>query len=796
MAVTLAPAYRYPPRRLSDLPRVLLCAFDVVPAPTGTSRRVTDYLKALNGRFSVVAMTTKTPDVSHIERYQGARLLRVPVGAGDLVSKVQAFERAVRRQLESEEFTLAHYFDPFAGYTLAELRGDYGYRLIYEAHAFPSLDLRFTLPQLEGDRRFLAKVRRQELFCLLNADAVVTSSVLASTYLQGLGVPPERLRLMRAPVEVAAYAARATEPDAMPMRIIYLGSQVAYQGLPTLLRAARPLLAKDEARLTLLGPRHPDWHGRLEDLVDDLALHGRVDLHPPVVHDELPKMLAASDVAVLPLEDEERTRAVGGPLAKASEYLAAGRPIVASDLPITRELLPASCTVFVPPGDTGALGSALQRLAENPRLRVEMGRAARAEALRLVDSPVIRARLLSLYAELLGQKGRAPAVESAELQESSDLTATPTSKVFASGRAASSDSGSGRTPVSYLPRATANARSYSDPPVPGARTEPQALASEGTPPAPTARLEAIGPLLGSFSATSKERERTDPAARLGSDYTPQPTLAPEEDTAITSVPPVEPDPHEGSDSNITSPGAPIPVMDLLDPDLPESITGPGQEPAPSVLVSPSVLAEAINIAKLGATPLPPTTPALGLPSATQQELAAVAEPEPPPPPLPENVFVADDLDLPAPPALDTPPPAITPTPGPIPVPQAASEPSAPDPTAAAITPPADLRAAISAALQNVPTQPRAATSEPSPPGGSDEPEEISPDDVVDADGAPSQTGLPISLLDPWLSQIVHGYCPPEGIQFSRPTPPTTMPGRDPRPATPVPGATRRPPKPS
>ena len=50
-------------------------------------------------------MTTKTPDVSHIERYQGARLLRVPVGAGDLVSKVQAFERAVRRQLESEEFT-------------------------------------------------------------------------------------------------------------------------------------------------------------------------------------------------------------------------------------------------------------------------------------------------------------------------------------------------------------------------------------------------------------------------------------------------------------------------------------------------------------------------------------------------------------------------------------------------------------------------------------------------------------------------------------------------------------------
>lgn len=82
-------------------------------------------------------------------------------------------------------------------------------------------------------------------------------------------------------------------------------------------------------------------------------------------------------------------------------------------------------------------------------------------------------------------------------------------------------------------------------------------------------------------------------------------------------------------------------------------------------------------------------------------------------------------------------------------------------------------------------------NEPSP--GADEPVEVSSEDVVDI-GSLSQTGLPMSLLDPWLSQVVHGYCPPEGIQFSRPVPPTTMPGREPRPATPVPGATKRPPK--
>ncbi len=46
--------------------------------------------------------------------------------------------------------------------------------------------------------------------------------------------------------------------------------------------------------------------------------------------------------------------------------------------------------------------------------------------------------------------------------------------------------------------------------------------------------------------------------------------------------------------------------------------------------------------------------------------------------------------------------------------------------------------------------------------------------TVDSDASP-----PPSAIDPWLAQLVHGYCPPEADLFDRHTPPTTMPGRDP-----------------
>ncbi|RYZ33504.1 MAG: glycosyl transferase family 1, partial [Myxococcaceae bacterium] len=86
----------------------------------------------------------------------------------------------------------------------------------------------------------------------------------------------------------------------------------------------------------------------------------------------------------------------------------------------------------------------------------------------------------------------------------------------------------------------------------------------------------------------------------------------------------------------------------------------------------------------------------------------------------------------------------------------------------------------------------------------DEPEEISNEEVHDADSLALEAAdseeaeaavreepppaPPGSTLNPWFAQLAHGYCPPEGAQFARPTPPTNFPGRDPDTATPS-GAT-------
>ncbi|MFY0568764.1 glycosyltransferase family 4 protein [Archangium lansingense] len=416
---------------MSDLPRLLLCSFDVLPGPSGSSRRVTEYLKALPDRFSVVVLSVKTPDHSHIEKYQGARLLRVPVGAGDLASRIQSFERAVRRQLESEEYALVHFTDPFGGYALCELKGDYGYRLVYEAQGFPSQELRYTHPQLEGDRKFLSKVRRQELFCLMNADRVITGSPTTRSFIHSLGVGQEAVKVVRAPVDLGPYSPEALgSPDGTPMRLMYLGSQVAWQGLAGLLRGLALAVREVDVRLTLVGARHPDWQPHLEDLVAELGLKQHVEFQPPVAHDDVAKVLALADVGVLPLDDVDRNRVQGGALSKVSEYLAAGRPVLATDLPVSRELVPASAGIFYPPGDAQALADHLIALARDVPRRVSLGKQARAYAEQWLDAGLIRGQLLDIYDGLLG-KSPVPMAPADESKLSPTMTGTPTNRILA-----------------------------------------------------------------------------------------------------------------------------------------------------------------------------------------------------------------------------------------------------------------------------------------------------------------------------------------------------------------------------
>ncbi len=609
---------------MSDLPRLLLCCFDVVPAPTAISRRLTEYVKGLSDRYQVVVLTVKTPEHTHIERYHGARLLRVPVGSGDLAARVQSFDRAVRRQLESEEYVMVHFFDPFGGYALCERRVELGYKLVYDACSLPSVDLPFLVDEAEANRRFIARVRRQELYCLMNADVVIVANELTREFVTGLGVAREQVQVLPAPVDLGPYDPRVMGvPDATPMKLLHLGNLSSAQDLGTVLEAMQIALKSVDVRLTVVGPRHPEHQARLEDQVAALELTGKVEFQDPVAHDDLHKVLATADVGLLTLADVERNSRVGSPLSRLGEYLAAGRPVLAADVAAARALLPDDGVVLYRPQDKHSLADAIVGLASEPARRVKLGAAARAASLER-DAAKIRADLVATYVALSGTGVRAVG----------DADQTSPDEVTQLGRSLDSEDTQRRKAAAQHEPPSGTNKVKTDPAIAGADTSP-----EGS-------LGADRPAVMGVPIHEEE-----PPVVMGTEA--QAIVA--EFVQVTT----EPNAHRSSEPPVVM-GTPLNPPSLSTFLTPEDLAAELEEvrspPTPASLPPELEAAEAPPLGE----DLPDTGGHLSLvPRVPTPPEVPVAPPEPLAPAADEPLFIPP-LELPSEPLRAAPPPVLAP----------------------------------------------------------------------------------------------------------------------------------------
>jgi glycosyltransferase involved in cell wall biosynthesis len=94
------------------------------------------------------------------------------------------------------------------------------------------------------------------------------------------------------------------------------------------------------------------------------------------------------------------------------EAMAASRPVVASARGgLLDQVVDGETGFLVPPGDAGALASAMARLLADERLRARLGTAARERFEREFSASVVISRIESIYARLLAPEAR-PACDS------------------------------------------------------------------------------------------------------------------------------------------------------------------------------------------------------------------------------------------------------------------------------------------------------------------------------------------------------------------------------------------------
>lgn len=200
-------------------------------------------------------------------------------------------------------------------------------------------------------------------------------------------VEPDGVRLER--FEVSASKSELRDLLDLPADAqiaCYTGSIKPWKGVDTLVRAAA--LLSEEFVVCIVGGSD-EQRARLRREVGDVPAN--IQFAGRVRPDVVPRYLAASDVLVLPNSGEQNISARYTSPLKLFEYMAAGRAIVASDLPSIREVLDEETAFFATADDPESLAAAIERAsgeegtrrAANARERVEQYTwTARAERIR------------------------------------------------------------------------------------------------------------------------------------------------------------------------------------------------------------------------------------------------------------------------------------------------------------------------------------------------------------------------------------------------------------------------------
>jgi glycosyltransferase involved in cell wall biosynthesis len=230
-----------------------------------------------------------------------------------------------------------------------------GARLVYDSH------------ELWPDRNLRPEPRPWLLLCeslfVRVADRVVTTSpgyaeVMASRYRIE---PPSVVRNLPEWRAVSTPSIDEDSPgrDGGAPLAVYFGALTRNRGLPAALRALTQL---PELRLRLVGPEAWGYRATLGELAEELGVAERVELLDPVPPDHAATVLADADVGLALIEPACLSYRMTLP-NKLYEYVAAGLPILASEIPVLAgEVREHGLGRVADPAEPAAVAAALREL--------------------------------------------------------------------------------------------------------------------------------------------------------------------------------------------------------------------------------------------------------------------------------------------------------------------------------------------------------------------------------------------------------------------------------------------------
>ena len=384
--------------------RVLYTAFDIVPSPKGASTHILHNIRGLvNSQYDVHLFTPNDGLLPPEDTVEGALVTRVPQDLSqNFLARATHFGKAAIAHLTLHpDYDVVQYRNVWDGLAVAQNKRRFGYKTLFEVNGLPSIELKYHYPGI--DSNLLSKIKEQEIATLHLSDAIICPSNVTRDYIASLGLDQKRVTVIPNGVSPSDFS-----PSPLPVRegrvpiLLYIGTLADWQGLDVVIKALPRILEKVPIQLRVVGRGRSRQRKLLAKQIRKLGVEGNVSIQPAIPHHEVPTVIAESDICLAPLGLNDRNVTQGACPIKVLEYMASSRPLVASNMPIVRELVREDVDALLfSPNDPEDLARQVLTLLQNYDLSKRLADAATERALTKFTWHAAQKKLVKVYSKLL-----------------------------------------------------------------------------------------------------------------------------------------------------------------------------------------------------------------------------------------------------------------------------------------------------------------------------------------------------------------------------------------------------------
>ncbi len=368
----------------NKLPQAVYASFDTFPAPKGAAVHIGEFAPQLfnfvGSGLLLVLGDENTP------RWQiednDVQIRRYITSEENYLNKAMDFSQFIYREVAAlrGEIKIAHFRDPWSGLPIIDALEGTNAKLVYEVNALPSIEIPSRVSSALSVT--LDKIREMELKCLEKADAIVCPSYVIKAFLESLGVNLNKITVIHNGARLSGIEHK--KPDAAPDKyLIYIGAVQPWQGVECLMKAMTFLKDKPDLKLVFCASGTKPRIKFLQRLADKLEISDRLIWNLRIGQSEVQDWLQGASISLAPLTECERNLVQGCCPIKIVESMAAGVPVIASNMPVTQELLEHNVTGWLVRADRPSeLARAIRVLLAHPETLNRISSAAKQKVLK------------------------------------------------------------------------------------------------------------------------------------------------------------------------------------------------------------------------------------------------------------------------------------------------------------------------------------------------------------------------------------------------------------------------------